>query len=51
MEKIFISGPSITSKEIEYVKDAVTNAWYDNANVYHEKFEKKIEKWRSAQPM
>ncbi len=42
MEKIFISGPSITSKEIEYVKDAVANAWYDNANVYHERFEKKF---------
>ena len=40
MEKILVSGPSITQKEIEYVTDAVTNAWYANANVYHERFER-----------
>ena len=39
MEPIRISGPSITSKEIEYVSDAVANAWYADANVYHDKFE------------
>lgn len=38
-KRIFISGPSITKKEIDYVKDAVKNAWYDQANMYHEKFE------------
>jgi len=42
MEKIFVSGPSITEKEIQYVTDAVTNAWYGNANIYHEKFEAKF---------
>lgn len=40
MRKIPVSGPSITQKEIDYVTDAVTNSWYENANVYYEKFEK-----------
>ena len=39
MERIPVSGPWITQKEIEYVTDAVTNAWYSQANVYHERFE------------
>jgi len=34
MERIPVSGPSITAKEISYVTDAVTNAWYGNANVW-----------------
>jgi len=40
MERIFVSGPWITQKEIDYVCDAVANAWYANANVYNERFEK-----------
>jgi perosamine synthetase len=40
MERVPVSGPWITEKEISYVTDAVTNAWYQNANVYHERFEK-----------
>jgi perosamine synthetase len=40
VERIPIAGPSITQKEVDYVTDAVTNAWYGNANVYHERFEK-----------
>lgn len=40
MERIPVSGPSITQKEIDYVTDAVTNAWYGNANVWHDRFEK-----------
>lgn len=40
MERIPVAGPSITQKEIDYVTDAVTNAWYSNANMYHERFEK-----------
>jgi perosamine synthetase len=40
MRKIPVAGPWITEKEIEYVSDAVANAWYGNANVYHERFEK-----------
>lgn len=39
-ERIPVSGPSITEKEIKYVTDAVTNAWYQNANMYHDRFEK-----------
>lgn len=40
MERIPVAGPSITQKEIDYVTDAVTNAWYSKANIYHERFEK-----------
>jgi perosamine synthetase len=40
MEKIPVSGPWITQKEIGYVADAAANAWYSNANVYNERFEK-----------
>lgn len=40
MQKIPIAGPWITQKEIDYVTDAVTNAWYGNANMYHDRFEK-----------
>jgi perosamine synthetase len=39
-ERIPVSGPWITQKEVDYVTDAVTNAWYGNANIYHERFEK-----------
>lgn len=38
MEHISVSGPWITKKEINYVCDAVTNAWYKNANIYNERF-------------
>ncbi len=40
MQKIPVAGPWITQKEIDYVTDAVTNAWYGDANMYHERFEK-----------
>jgi perosamine synthetase len=40
MERITVSGPWITQKEIDYVTDAVTNAWYSNANMYYARFEK-----------
>jgi len=39
MEYIPVSGPWITQKEIDYVTDAATNAWYGNANMYCERFE------------
>jgi perosamine synthetase len=39
MERIPVSGPSITQKEIDYVSEAVATAWYGNANAYHERFE------------
>jgi perosamine synthetase len=37
--RIPVSGPSITQREIDYVTDAVTNAWYENHATYHRKFE------------
>lgn len=40
MERIPISGPWITQREIDYVTDAVTHAWYANANMYHQRFER-----------
>ncbi len=40
MKRIPVAGPWITQKEIDYVTDAVTNAWYENANLYHQRFEK-----------
>jgi len=40
VERIRVAGPWITEKEIRYVTDAVTHAWYGNANIYHERFEK-----------
>ena len=40
MERIPVAGPSITQTEIDFVTDAVTNAWYAKANIYHERFEK-----------
>lgn len=39
MERIPVAGPWITQREIDYVTDAVTNAWYANANMYHTRFE------------
>src|SRR2546425_644031 len=40
MNRIPVAGPWITKKEIDYVTDAATNAWFENANMYHERFEK-----------
>jgi perosamine synthetase len=40
MARIPVSGPWITNKEVEYVADAAANAWYANANVYNERFER-----------
>src|SRR5687767_11874198 len=45
MERILVSGPWITQKEIDYVTDAVTNAWYGNANVYNDRFEQAFAKY------
>lgn len=39
MERIPISGPWITQKEIDYVADAAANAWYEKANLYNFRFE------------
>lgn len=40
MTRIPVAGPSITQKEIDYVTEAVKTAWYDGANVFHERFER-----------
>jgi perosamine synthetase len=40
MKRVPISGPWITEKEIAYVTDAVTNAWYENHAIYHDRFER-----------
>lgn len=40
MNRIPIAGPWITQKEIDYVTDAVTNAWYNEAGLYPERFER-----------
>jgi len=39
-ERIPVSGPSITQLEIDYVTDAVKNAWYSQYKVYNERFER-----------
>lgn len=40
MNHIPVAGPWITQKEIDYVADAAAHAWYENANIYNERFEK-----------
>jgi len=40
MTRIPIAGPSITQREIDYVADAARTAWYGNANVFHDRFER-----------
>jgi len=40
MERITVSGPWITQKEIDYVTDAVSRAWYSDAHIYHQRFER-----------
>ncbi len=37
-----VAGPWITQKEIDYVTDAVTNGWYENANGYINRFEQQF---------
>jgi perosamine synthetase len=34
-----VAGPWITQHEIDYVTDAVTNAWYEHAGCYNQRFE------------
>lgn len=45
MKRIPIAGPWITRKEIDSVTDAVTNAWYEDANIYHSRFEQAFAKY------
>jgi perosamine synthetase len=39
-KRILIAGPSITEKEIRYVTNAVTTAWFENADIFQEHFER-----------
>lgn len=39
MQRIPVAGPWISQKEIDYVTDAVTNAWYADHAIYHQRFE------------
>lgn len=41
-ERIYVSGPSITEKEIAYVADAAKISWHEHAGDYIEKFEKAV---------
>ena len=40
LNRIPVSGPSITQKEIDYVTDAVMRCWYGQAGEYHDRFER-----------
>jgi perosamine synthetase len=40
MERIPVSGPWVTEKEVAYATDAAANAWYENANMYNDRFER-----------
>lgn len=40
-----VAGPWITQKEVDYVADAAANAWYENANIYNERFERAFAKY------
>ncbi|MCR4346778.1 MAG: DegT/DnrJ/EryC1/StrS family aminotransferase [Sulfuricaulis sp.] len=48
MKHIPVSGPWITQKEIDYVTEAVTTAWYENANVYHARFERDFARYHDV---
>ncbi len=39
LKNIPVAGPSITAREIEYVRDAAENSWGENANHYITRFE------------
>ncbi|HVW00183.1 MAG TPA: DegT/DnrJ/EryC1/StrS family aminotransferase [Planctomycetaceae bacterium] len=39
-ERIPVAGPWITAREVEYVTHAAANAWYDQPNTWHDRFER-----------
>lgn len=39
MTRVPVAGPWVTELEVQYVADAARNAWYDDWNVYNERFE------------
>lgn len=38
--RIPVAGPWITDREVAYVADAARNAWYENANLFNQRFER-----------
>jgi perosamine synthetase len=40
MGRIPVASPQINPEMVDYVADAAAHAWYENANMYHERFEK-----------
>jgi perosamine synthetase len=40
LERIPVSGPSITDLEVSYVAEAARTAWYSNANAFNDRFER-----------
>jgi len=42
MKRIPVAGPWITQREIDYVKDTVKTAWYEDHNKYHTLFERQF---------
>jgi perosamine synthetase len=48
-DRIPVSGPWITEREVEYVADAVRSAWYANHLVYHSKFERAFAEYLGVQ--
>jgi perosamine synthetase len=39
MTRIPVAGPSITEKEVAYVTEAVRTGWFENANLWQQRFE------------
>ena len=37
--RIRVAGPSVTEREVDYVADAARNGWYENAELYHRRFQ------------
>jgi perosamine synthetase len=42
VERIPVSGPSITDLEVSYVAEAARTAWYGNANTFNQRFEREF---------
>jgi perosamine synthetase len=37
--RIRVAGPSVTQREVDYVAEAARHGWYENAELYHRRFE------------
>jgi len=48
-KRIPVAGPWITQKEADYVADAAAHAWYANAHMYHDRFEKAFAEYLDVQ--